>query len=80
MGAEYLGKGKPDGTVLGHSATEKIAFFNATPVAQQTAATAVGTASATTGSYGFATGTQADAIVSAVNQIITNLANLGLDA
>lgn len=72
-----------DGSRVGQSASDKIAFFGAPPVIQQTAATAVGTASAATGGstiYGFATSTQADAIVTAVNQLITNMANLGLDA
>ncbi len=35
MAVEYLGASGPDGTVLGLSATEKIGFFNATPVVQQ---------------------------------------------
>lgn len=34
MSKEYLGSGGDDGTVLGRSSTDKIAFHNATPVAQ----------------------------------------------
>lgn len=47
MAVEYLGTGIPDGTVFGRSATEKISFYNATPVVQQATA-AAGTDAATT--------------------------------
>ena len=47
MAKEYLGTGVPDGTVLGHSATEKIAFYDGTPVVQGSTAP-VGTDAATT--------------------------------
>lgn len=83
MAVKHLTEENDDGTCMGQSASDKISFFNATPVIQQTAATSVGTASAVTGStttWGFDTSTQADAIVTAVNQLITNMANLGLDA
>lgn len=35
MAVEYVGKGEDDGIVLGRSATDKVGFYNATPVAQQ---------------------------------------------
>lgn len=44
---EYVGDGRPDGTVVGRVATEKVGFFGTTPVVQQ-AITAVGTTTATT--------------------------------
>lgn len=49
MAAEYLGKGEDDGVILGRSATDKVAFFNGTPVVQPaaTAQSAI-TAGATT--------------------------------
>lgn len=47
MAVEYVGKGEDDGIVLGRSATDKVAFYNATPVVQP-AITAVTTATATT--------------------------------
>ncbi len=47
MAAEQLSNGSPDGTVLGQGASDKIAFFGATPVVQQTGA-AEGTDAATT--------------------------------
>lgn len=33
---EYIGNGNPDGTSFGQSATEKISFYGATPVAKAT--------------------------------------------
>jgi hypothetical protein len=47
MAVEYLGTGIPDGTILGRSATEKIAFYGGTPLVQGTS-TAIGTDAATT--------------------------------
>ncbi len=82
MGVEYIGNGKPDGVCLGQSASEKIAFHNATPVIQQTAATALVTVAASTGSgiYGFDTPTQADDIATQVNVIRAVLNTYGLTA
>jgi len=85
MGAEYLGRGKADGVIMGRSSGNgaKIGFYGTTPVAIQTASTAPSTASAvTTGGttlWGFSTQTQAEAIVTAVNSIIDNSAAYGLD-
>jgi hypothetical protein len=81
MAVEYINTGSDDGSVLGQSTSDKIAFYNTTPVVQPTNASqaAVGTASATTTSaFGFATSTQADAIVTLVNRIRTDLVALGL--
>lgn len=47
MAVEHLSKANDDGTVLGQSATDKIGFYNATPVVQATIA-AAGTDAATT--------------------------------
>lgn len=66
MAVEYLGSNGPDGTVLGTSTTEKIGFFGATPVVQQTLTSAVTSA------------TGVSAIGEAVGEIQTILANLGL--
>lgn len=80
MAVEFIGGGNDDGCVFGQTASDKTAFHNATPSIQQTAAVAVGTASATTGSYGFATSTQADAIVTGLNVVMTILDTKGLSA
>lgn len=34
MAVEYIGTGNDDGIVLGRSATDKVGFYNATPVAK----------------------------------------------
>ncbi len=50
MAVEYLGAGSPDGTLLGRNSTDKIAFYNTTPVVKQSATlSAAITAGATTG-------------------------------
>lgn len=51
MAVEYLDKGNDDGTVVGQSSTEKIAFYGGTPAVQRSGAaqatSLVGTASST---------------------------------
>ena len=77
---EYVGYNSPDGTTIGASTTEKVSVYGVTPVVQASALTAVTTtASTTTTPYGY-TSTQADAIVTAVNAIITALKNCGITA
>lgn len=66
MAVEYLGTGNVDGTVLGHSATEKIGFYNKTPIVQP---------SVTWPNTGTATTTLNE---TKVNRIMTALVNLGL--
>jgi hypothetical protein len=36
---EYIGDGRPDGTIIGQDATEKIGFYGATPVVQRATGT-----------------------------------------
>lgn len=38
MAVEYLGSGSDDGTILGRSTTDKVAFYGVTPIAQKAAA------------------------------------------
>lgn len=76
-----LSDGNSQGTVLGASATDKIGFYNATPVAQRAAGSgaAVSTTAATqTTPWGFSTSTQANAIVTLLNEIRATLTGLGL--
>ena len=47
MAAYEVGDGRPDGTVMGQSATEKIAFYGATTIAQQTVTQQTGTQTTT---------------------------------
>lgn len=70
------------GTVMGDSATALIGFYGVTsPVAQASAITSPATTAATTSTpWGYSTSTQADALVTAVNSILTALRNLNLIA
>lgn len=78
----HIHDGNGDGTLIGGAATDKIGFYGVTPVVQAATFTSVTTTSATstTNAYGYATAAQADAIVTAVNAIITCLENVGLAA
>lgn len=80
MAVEYLGTSGSDGTVLGLGASEKIAFFNATPVVQQSGAAlaTIAITSATTGGFGFTTSAQAMALVDQVKAITSILKTFGL--
>lgn len=73
---------RADGQKFGQSAADLIGFYGVTPVVQPTAVTAVNTtaSTSTTNAFGYTTSTQADAIVTAVNSIITKLQSLGLFA
>lgn len=70
----------PSGAQIGQSATEKIAFYGATPVVQASTIASVTTATLTTVTtdaattttpWGYSTSTQADAIVTLVNALAT---------
>ena len=73
----YIGDANTDGNVMGRSATDKQAFFGATPVVQQTGATLVTTTGIVTGGV-FSTSALSVAFVQAVAAIQTALKNLGL--
>lgn len=79
-----LSDGNAVGTVLGTSATDLIGFYGlAAGVAQRSGAVqaAVTTTAATnTSPYGYATSTQANAIVTLVNEIRATLVGLNLMA
>lgn len=78
MAVEYLGTGNDDGVVLGRSATDKVGFFDATPIVQPTATTAPAATAATNSSpYGYSQA-QADAIVTWIIAADTKLKALGL--
>lgn len=78
----YLDDGAPDGTVLGQLTTSKIGFFGTTPQVQLGAITTVTTtaSSSTTNAFGYTTSVQADAIVTAINTLISRVQSLGLTA
>ena len=71
---EQIGEGSPAGMTLGGATTQKISFYGIVPVVQAAAPTAVATTAATsTSAWGFGGSTQANAIVTAVNALITAL-------
>lgn len=79
---ERLDVGSADGCLIGGAATDKVGFYGVTPVVQAATFTSVATtaATSTTNAYGYTTAAQADAIVTAVNAIITALENIGIAA
>lgn len=73
--------GSTTGTKIGTATTQKLGFFNSTPIVQPASASqaAVGTTAATqTTPFGYTTAAQADAIVTLVNELRLQLVNLGL--
>lgn len=72
MAANQLSNGNSEGTKLGQSTSDKIAFYGGTPVAQRANASQAAvstTASTTTSPAGYATTTQANAIVTLLNEV-----------
>lgn len=78
----YLDDGSPDGTVLGQATSSKIGLFGTTPQVQLAAVTTVTTtaATSTTTNWGYVTSVQADAIVTAVNALISRVQSIGITA
>lgn len=84
MATEYMQTttNPPDGAQFGRATTEKIGFYGATPVAQQTVSSAVSTTESvsTAGRYGFTTSTETLELVNAVSTMAAALKTLGLVA
>lgn len=79
--ARQLSDNNSGGTGLGQSTTDTISFYGVTPVAQRAgAAQAAVTTTASTSStpVGYSTTTQADAIVTLVNEMRAALVAVGL--
>ena len=82
MSKKQLSDGNPDGTVLGQSATDKIAFFGGTPIAKQggtamVVPTVAYTVSPTAG-RGFITSAAFNAFVAQVRAMADALVKYGL--
>jgi hypothetical protein len=80
MPVKQLSDGNPDGSVLGQSPADKIAFYNAAPIPQRAGAAqaAVDTTAPTNSSpYGFSQ-TQATQLLALVNEMRATLVALGL--
>jgi hypothetical protein len=82
MGVNYLGDYGPSGSCHGRAAADLIGFYGTTPCNQPANVTSVTTtgSTSTTNAFGYTAAAQADAIVTAVNAIITNLEEMGLMA
>jgi methionine synthase II (cobalamin-independent) len=81
MALKQLSDGRSDGVSVGQSATDKVSLYGVTPVVQAAAITGpAATGSTTSTPYGYTTSAQADAIVTAINDIITALKNAGITA
>jgi len=81
--AEYkqVSDGRPDGLQIGKSVGDKVSFYGAAPVVQRAGAgqAAVGTTAATaTAPVGYGSTTQADAIVTLVNEMRAALVGVGI--
>ena len=80
MPVRQISDGNPDGNVLGQSASDLIAFYNATPVTQRSGSAQANvptTAPTNVTPYGYSQ-TQATAIITLLNEIRATLVGLGL--
>jgi hypothetical protein len=76
---QQLLDGTDDGTRLGATTTDLIAFYNKTPIAQQSgSAQATSSYSGTVGGFGWSTSAQFEAFVLLVNTLQRSLVALGL--
>jgi len=79
--AKQLSDYDSEGTCLGQDSSDKIGFYGETPAARRTGTfTTVTTtaASNTTDAWGFTTSTQANGIVSTLNEVVAVLVASGL--
>lgn len=80
MSKTYLGDGSDDGTVLGRSATDKVALFNVTPVVQPSVTTPpAATAATSTTPFGYSEA-QANALITWARAVDEKLKALGIIA
>lgn len=76
----YLSDGRPDGVMIGNSATDLVGFFGTTPADQRASAAqaALTLTTATSGGYGFSTATAFSSFTSQLEEIRATLVELGL--
>lgn len=78
---QYLDSSFADGTILGQTAASLVGMHNTVCAQASTIAQLVTTASTSTSSaFGYTTSTQAEAVTTAVNSILTALKNKGIIA
>lgn len=79
----YLSDGRPDGTMLGNAASDKVGFYGTTPAVQATTVAALGTvvfSAAFTGMWAFSSSTVATATIARIDSIIAALKTVGIMA
>lgn len=80
MTARVVYDGSSDGVTLGAASGLAGAYGNSVAQAATIAAVATTASTSTTNAFGYTTSTQADAIVSALNSVLTALKNYGIVA
>lgn len=78
--AEYLGDGRPDGTILGRTPSELIAFYGSAPGVQASTIAAITVTQPLVTVFGFQTTAQFNNLIAAVNQLIANQKAIGFMA
>lgn len=80
MALQEVSIGSPDGATFGRDASALIGFWGATPAARRTGSFTTVTTSAATSTtpFGFSTSTQANAIVTTLNEVVAVLVAAGL--
>ena len=83
MAVEYIGTNAPDGASIGLSTSEKISAYGVTPIVQRSGAAQAAVAttraiSSNATSWHFSTSTQANAIVTLVNEMREALVAFGI--
>jgi UDP-N-acetyl-D-mannosaminuronic acid transferase (WecB/TagA/CpsF family) len=82
MAVEQIGARTPDGMTIGNATTDKIGLYGVTPIVQRSSASQAAVAttvaiSTTSEKWGFAGSTQANAIVTLVNELRAAMVAIG---
>ena len=82
MAVDYVCDNNPDVVVLGLSASEKIAFYNATPVVHPSGrgGTSLTLSYTASNGFGFTTSAQMESVNAQLAYIVSSLKALGLSA
>ena len=78
---KQLSDSRPDGVVLGRSATDKVSLYGVTPIAQRAGAVQAAvttTAATTTTPFGYSTSTQANEVVTLLNELRAAMVAIGV--
>lgn len=82
MAAKQLSDGGPDGVILGQSSSDLVGFYGKTPAVRYAtsiaAPSSVAAVSVSATQWGFATSTQADAVITTVAKLQALIVGTGL--